>query len=72
MLEIVNEVADKGVAHFFWAPISKMFQDVSLVNVFFLTITLGAQDLEGSELLFIRPGIVSTARIMSFEHQKQD
>lgn len=71
VFEIVNEVADKGVAYFFLTPISEMFQDVSLVYVFFMTVTLSAQDLESSKPLFIRPATVSAARSMGVGHQKQ-
>lgn len=35
VFEIVDEVTYKGVSYFFLTPISEMFQDVSLVYVFF-------------------------------------
>lgn len=71
VFEIINEVADIGVACFILFPISKMSQDFSLINVCSLTITLSAEDFEGSELLFICPEIVLTARSMNCGHQWQ-
>lgn len=72
VFEIVDEVTDKEVAYFFLTPISEMFQDVSLVYVFFRTITLSAQYLESSEPLLIRPATVLAARSTGVGHHKQD
>lgn len=70
VFEIVDEVADKAVAYFFLTPISEMFQDVSLVYVFLLAVTLSAQNLESSELLVICPATVSAARSSGVGQQK--
>lgn len=61
VFEIVDEVADKIVAHLSFVPISKVLQDVPLVYIFFLTVALSTQHLEGPELLLIRSAIVLTA-----------
>lgn len=66
VFEIVDEVTDIAVACFSLVTISEMSQDFSLENVCALAITLSAQDLEGSVLLFVRPETVLTAISMNF------
>lgn len=62
MFKVVHKVADKGIACFFLAPISKVFQNVSLVDLLILAVASSPQDLEGSELLVIRSEIGSVTR----------